>query len=312
MPASATYARAASAALTPFLARHEGFVAKTYRDAGGVLTIGYGFTMLSGVFAAHWRKTRGRALKLGDRISREEADGLLAELLAAEYAPPVAARFKAVTQHGFDAATSVVYNAGSGALKDRWASALAGGSVASAASLLRNTRVTASGKRIAGLVERRADEARLLEYGDYGVTTTRRSAPPAAEVKAWQQQLATLGYYEGAIDGIDGPLSDAAVRKFQEQAGLTVDGIVGPATRAALVRAVEARTATKTTAAAGSAGALGGAIGTVPDPSSAPHTASLDFLAWIAGFGLAAALVAAFLFLIWRYRGVILKRRTPT
>ena len=37
-----------------------------------------------------------------------------------------------------------------------------------------------------------------------------------------------------AEDGDYGPLTEAAVREFQERAGITVDGIVGPDTRAAL------------------------------------------------------------------------------
>jgi lysozyme len=312
MTATGTFVRAASAALTPFLARHEGFVGSTYRDAGGVLTIGYGFTMLSRVFAAHWQKTRGRALKSGDKIGPDEADRLLANLLAAEYAPPVAARFKTLTQHAFDAATSVVYNAGTGTLTDRWASALADGAIASAANLLRGTRVTTGGKRIAGLVRRRADEARLLEHGDYGTPPTARTARPVAEVKAWQAQLATLGLYKGAIDGIDGPVSDAAVRQFQSKNGLTVDGVVGPATRAALLRAVEAKAAIKATTATGAGGAVTGAAQTMSEPPAmADPTPAADTLLWIFGLGLAAAIITALLFLIWRYRGVILKRRTP-
>jgi peptidoglycan hydrolase-like protein with peptidoglycan-binding domain len=36
------------------------------------------------------------------------------------------------------------------------------------------------------------------------------------------------------VDNIDGPATKAAVREFQRRAGLTVDGIAGPATRKAL------------------------------------------------------------------------------
>jgi peptidoglycan hydrolase-like protein with peptidoglycan-binding domain len=43
------------------------------------------------------------------------------------------------------------------------------------------------------------------------------------------QQL--LGsYYTGQIDGYFGPITDAAVRQYQEDNGLTVDGWVGPIT----------------------------------------------------------------------------------
>lgn len=43
------------------------------------------------------------------------------------------------------------------------------------------------------------------------------------------QQL--LGeYYTGQIDGIFGPITDDAVRRYQQDKGLTVDGWVGPIT----------------------------------------------------------------------------------
>ena len=47
------------------------------------------------------------------------------------------------------------------------------------------------------------------------------------EVVKIQKRLAELGYYNGAIDGDFGELTDAAFRAFQAAAGLFVDGIAG-------------------------------------------------------------------------------------
>ena len=47
------------------------------------------------------------------------------------------------------------------------------------------------------------------------------------EVVKIQKRLAELGYYDGAIDGDFGDMTDAAFRAFQKAAGLTVDGIAG-------------------------------------------------------------------------------------
>lgn len=59
-------------------------------------------------------------------------------------------------------------------------------------------------------------------------------------VKDVQVRLAEIGYNPGPLDGIFGTLTDAAVRSFQQNhhgllvGGLTVDGVVGPATGSAL------------------------------------------------------------------------------
>ena len=53
-------------------------------------------------------------------------------------------------------------------------------------------------------------------------------------VTAIQQKLSAWGYYNGAIDGVYGSRTEAAVRYFQQKNGLAVDGKAGPATLAAL------------------------------------------------------------------------------
>lgn len=54
------------------------------------------------------------------------------------------------------------------------------------------------------------------------------------EVKQIQTKLRRWGYYNGAIDGIFGSKTLAAVKWFQSANGLTVDGIAGPKTLAAM------------------------------------------------------------------------------
>ena len=54
------------------------------------------------------------------------------------------------------------------------------------------------------------------------------------EVKQIQQKLKNWGYYNGSIDGIYGSKTLEAVKYFQRKNGLTVDGIAGDKTLAAL------------------------------------------------------------------------------
>lgn len=57
-------------------------------------------------------------------------------------------------------------------------------------------------------------------------------------IRQAQALLSYLGYSPGAVDGISGPKTAAAVRGFQAAEGLTVDGIPGAVTQAALKEAV--------------------------------------------------------------------------
>lgn len=54
------------------------------------------------------------------------------------------------------------------------------------------------------------------------------------EVRQIQTKLKRWGYYNGAVDGIFGSKTLAAVKWFQSANGLSVDGIAGPKTLAAM------------------------------------------------------------------------------
>ncbi|MEJ8473965.1 glycoside hydrolase family protein [Roseibium algae] len=275
-----------------FLASHEGFVSRAYLDPAGIVTIGYGFTMRSGIFAGWWRTRFGRSLKLGDTLSREEANRLLVTLLDEEYGPPVEQALPDLDQARFDACVSVVYNLGPRALTWKWAKALKGGDVALSAKLLAKTGTTAGGRRLPGLVRRRQDEANVIMSGEFGpLSDLRSSAKPDPALKQAQTKLADLGYQSGPADGLDGPVTRKAVLEFQrDHPPLAIDGRIGPATRATLQRITE-RGAGRSTAAG---------VGLVSATVAGTAGLNWSMVFWV-GLGLAFGVFAVSW--LWRYRG---------
>jgi peptidoglycan hydrolase-like protein with peptidoglycan-binding domain len=53
-------------------------------------------------------------------------------------------------------------------------------------------------------------------------------------VREVQRRLRALGYRPGAVDGLFGPRTSRATRRFQRRSGLRVDAVVGPRTLTAL------------------------------------------------------------------------------
>jgi peptidoglycan hydrolase-like protein with peptidoglycan-binding domain len=80
--------------------------------------------------------------------------------------------------------------------------------------------------------------ARASEAGRSGAAPVRGAGfdplRGSERVRALQRRLRALGTAPGRVDGRFGPLTQAAVRRFQSARGLAVDGIVGPQTAAAL------------------------------------------------------------------------------
>lgn len=224
-----------------FVRAHEGFVPQAYLDPVKVLTIGIGFTWRSDAFRKWWRLNRpGQEFKLGATMTRQEAEEVLIFLCRHEYGKAVNAFLgKPVPQHVFDGMLSPVFNLGAGALEWKWAAAAKRGAYAEAASLLSVTGTTAAGKKLPGLVKRRADEAELIQFGDYTIGPMKADAmadgmlvrgergPAVAQLLL---DLQTLGFYAGTLDDVFGYGAEAAVISFQRASGLKADGHAGPLT----------------------------------------------------------------------------------
>ena len=60
----------------------------------------------------------------------------------------------------------------------------------------------------------------------------------SAYVEWIQESLQALGYEPGPVDGVNGEKTDAAIRRFQTDQQLEVDGLVGENTHTALLVAL--------------------------------------------------------------------------
>lgn len=69
-------------------------------------------------------------------------------------------------------------------------------------------------------------------------TSTLKPGDTGRQVKVLQIALNALGFSVGKPDGDYGPKTQSAVEQFQSSRGLTTDGILGPATLAALTQAL--------------------------------------------------------------------------
>lgn len=273
-----------------FLERHEGVVLTAYRDAGGVLTIGAGLTASSGVIVP----------KPGMTITAEEASRLLKLALQRNYEPAVRRAMPGADQCEFDGGVSFHFNTGA---IDRasWVKALLkgdGNGVRSGLMLW----VKGGGRVLPGLKRRRLEEADLILDGIYAAQTPKPKRRPGMavitlrlstkEMADVRKAFSALGYDPGASpDFVD----EAAVRAFQADHDLTVDGILGRATLTTLQRRLDARRSVGQTIA----GSGGGALATqVPGVG-----ASLSDPTILAGVGVAATL--SLLYLAWTYRDVV-------
>jgi lysozyme len=217
-----------------FIAALEGVVTRAYRDVAGVWTIGVGHTAAAGPPAP----------AAGMTVTRGEAFAILSRDLAA-CERRVRAALPGVPQTVFDGAVSFDFNTGA-IHRATWVRRYRAGDMEGARAALAQW-VNAGGRTIPGLRRRREAEARLIFEGRYGPegdgaapAVVAKRTPP--DVRDLQTALATLGFYTGAIDGVSGPRTEAALRAYQAaHPDLVVDGIAGPATRASIERDLAAR-----------------------------------------------------------------------
>lgn len=99
-------------------------------------------------------------------------------------------------------------------------------------------------------------------------STSTSSGLSAATVKTLQTQLATVGCYTGAVDGVIGSGTTQALKSFQSATGLTVDGVYGSNTKAKLSSAAAAGSKVCTTATTTTTSSSSGSSG-VPSAATA-------------------------------------------
>lgn len=293
-----------------FTEAHEGLVTRAYRCPAGVLTIGIGHTSAAG------------APKVTDgmTITKAEAREIFKRDII-RYNERARKRLPNATQNMEDMATDFDYNTGR-VHNAKWAGKVLEGDMETAERLLRTTFVTGGGKVLKGLVRRRNENADVAFDNKWPATipTDLHVSKTPEEVKQYQTALKTLGYYEGEIDGIgpEGSKTDKAVRRFQGDKKLVVDGKVGPATRAALTRALDARRDKQTAGGVGAATGTGtaGVDATTPDPTPAvpdPTTVMPDINWWLVIMLALAAVAAVYIGLrLYRNRGRITGKRVRT
>jgi Putative peptidoglycan binding domain len=134
---------------------------------------------------------------------------------------------------------------------------------------------------------------RAISIGAGNVTLTPTSDTPilrlhsSGDVVVWAQEHLITAGYSTTVDGSYGTSTQTAVQSFQSAHGLVPDGVVGPATWAALLRVVPAQvTWTNSGAVMASAAAVrGGRALRLQVPKSARLRATRDEIARAGGAG---------------------------
>lgn len=199
----------------------EGLYLETYRCPAGVATIGWGHT---------------KGVKMGQKITEAQAQAFLEQdVVPCEKA---AARYDGLyhwSQNEFDALVSFLFNLGPGKMPSFVKSGtLPKNKLADRFMEYDHAKVKGVMQKVPGLTRRRAAERALfIGGGKKQGRPVLKIGSRGEDVKDLQKLLKNAGYDVGAIDGIFGKKTDAAVRMYQNDhidACKTVDGIVGAKT----------------------------------------------------------------------------------
>lgn len=286
----------------------EGCPLRAYYCSAGVLTIGWGNTNADPTV----KEVLGGPITPGMTITQAQADEMFDRSLQNRYRPAVLKALGGDNQRWIDAGTCFHYNTGA-VSRASWPKSLKAGDLSQARASLMSWN-KGGGKVLAGLTRRRAREWAIIEHGDYGPegegrkrkTSAGRVVPAGTgfldkgdtgpEVKELQGQLVALGLLpKGSETGTFDDATHAAVLKFQgSHPQLTKDGVVGPATKSALVRATSLNS--KVGGAVGKIGGAGGASGGL-----AAGTAGLG-VAKIILISTGIVVVGVLIYLAWKYQ----------
>jgi len=202
----------------------EGFRDKPYKDTEGVSTIGYGFNLEDESVSS----LISEDVKLGKQpLSREKADEIFPILY--ERAENDAKKFLGEEEYiNLDGVrqgilTDMAYNLGLPKLSKfvKMKEALKEGDFKEASREMVDSKwFTQVGDRAKSHVKSMAGETIEDEEG--------------VEVKEIQQRLNDLGYDSGKVDGIMGKRTKGAIKEYQKDKGLKVDGVAGTNTKRSL------------------------------------------------------------------------------
>lgn len=203
--------------------------------------------------AAFEASDQGRAAALANELAMrgygpaQNLYGVLIAIGAAEGGNPAAACFwyRLAAQQNESAAQNnlaLQYAEGAGVPRDNarayyWMSRAAGQGNAGAADFLRQLEPALQAEERAMAQSWLAWSPAAAQAAPAAMPSPVPAAPPGPsreDVRAAQQNLARLGYDVGTLDGVAGRKTKAAIRAFQEKAGLPVDGAVTPDLIAAL------------------------------------------------------------------------------